>query len=232
MKLSRLLGVIVVAAGFLVVPAGIVLAECATTPSLETALSETTVAFIGEVTEAQFGSDEAVVRVQWIWKGGDLAEEVVVRAPGDSGVSFRSGVNYIVIPENARAPYELAECSGTRIYRADGEVIPEDLQTAVGSVSGLARRPGQSTESSETTGSAWVLIGALAGIVGLGAVSVYWFKSTRSDRPLSSTGKVSGARRGSWRRIGGPLSWSARSGARQLKKMRRFRTGEDPDDPE
>ncbi|MFW2383777.1 MAG: hypothetical protein ACN4GZ_18645 [Acidimicrobiales bacterium] len=231
MKLSRLLGVLIVAAGSLVVPAGIAVAQCASTPSLETALSDTTVAFVGEVIESPFGSDEAVIRVDWIWKGGDLADEVVVRAPGGSGVSFRIGVNYIVIPENARAPYELDECSATRIYRADGEVIPEDWLPAVGSVSGLARQPGHSTEPTGSAGNAWLPIGAIAAMIGLVAIAVYWFRSTRRDRPLSSTGTVSGAKRGSWRRIGGPRSWSARSGDRQLKRMRRSHTGGDPDAP-
>ena len=182
--------------------------------------------------DAQFDSAEAQVRVLWIWKGGDLPEAVTVVAPTDSGVSLRAGATFIVIPGNTKAPFELGECSGTRMYRASGETIPDDLKDAVGSMSGLARQPGSLGSSSDDTGSSRLPMVALASVVVLAGFGMLRRKSTIGDRTLSRTGKVSGAKTGSWRRVVGPLSWSARSGQRKVKRLKRGSKNERDDTTE
>lgn len=220
---------VAVAAIHLAVPTGAAAADCASQPPLEMALAQTSVAFVGEVVEAQFGSIDARIRVAWIWKGGDLPEEVAVVAPNNSEVSFRVGASYIVIPMDTKAPFELSQCSGTRIYRASGETIPDELQAAVGSVSGLATRPGDFGKSSDSgSRSGWVPI-VLAGGVAVAAFALFRLISRGGRRELSPTGTVSGAEGAGWRGVGGPLSWSARSGDRQLRRMRRVRKSQHED---
>ncbi len=196
----------------LIVPGGAVLAECED-PSLEDALAGTSVVFIGEVTDTQFDSDETTIRVLWIWKGGDLAEVVEVSTPGAATFSFRVGATYIVIPQDTTAPFELAQCSGTRMYRADGETIPAELQDVMGSATGRAPGTALGEPAGDSSGAKrLILAGVSAGLLGFLVVGVYRFRSRSESRPT---------RPHRLRRGGGPLAWSARSGGRQLHRMRR-----------
>ena len=212
MRKGHILLVFTMLVALLMVPTGAVLAECED-PSLEDALARSSVAFIGVVTDASFDSDTASLHVEWIWKGGDLADDVVVKTPGADPYPFRVGATYIVIPQDTTAPFELAQCSGTRMYRADGELVPEELQGAVGTAMG--RVPGTELSDPEDTGSnamSPLLVALGLGVIAVGAI-VFRRLRSRVDSDERSERH--------WRRVGGPLTWSVRSGGRQVGRMRR-----------
>ncbi len=199
-------------------PAAAVRADCASLPSLEVALEDASGAFIGDVTEARFDSDQATIRVLWIWKGRDLPAEIVVQTPsgvtssGDSAYRFRAGATYIVMMQDTVAPLTIDECSGTRMYRADGEAIPPDLQVAAGA--SIGHRPGGSgaaASSDATDTSVLPLVGLVAGLAGLVTIVAYLVL----PQPVA----VEGGRR-RVRNMGGLMSSRGRSGRSQLGRLR------------
>lgn len=200
---------------------GSALAECANPPSLEEALRAAPVAFVGEVTSAGVNADEATISVQWIWKGPDLPKELALRTPstpaasGETGFRFRAGTTYIVLLEDTNGPYEVGECSGTRRYRGDGQVIPSELQLAAGASAG--RAPGAPTEGAVADGGigwAYIAVGAVL-MIALMALAVRAYLRKRRSRPASDFLK---------RRIpaaDGVMSSRRTSGDRQMQRLRR-----------
>jgi hypothetical protein len=222
MRKRRILLVLAILSLLLVWPAVLVRAECASPPSLEAALEDAPGAFIGEVSEARFDSDQATIRVLWIWKGRDLPEEIVVQTPievtssGESSFRFRGGATYVVLMQDDVAPFTVDECSGTRIYRADGEAIPSDLQVAAGAAMG--HRPGDTNAgvSGNAKGAGyWPLVVLVTGLAGLVAIGSYRLRR-RSVAIKGGRHRV--------RRLGG-FSSRGRSGGSQLGRLRSRRKG-------
>lgn len=167
------------------------LAECADLPSLEDALRAAPVAFVGEVTSAGLDTDEAVVSVQWIWKGPDLSPVITLQTPneptlsGEPGFRFRAGTRYIVFLDDTDRPYEVSECSGTRRYRGDGQAIPADLQLVAGAAEG--RAPGASVGDATASGGigwAYIAIGMILVVASI-ALAVRAYVRSRRSRPAS-----------------------------------------------
>lgn len=220
------------AIAFVLLPSDVAVAQCATPPSLEDALAEASVAFIAQVETGGFDSIETTLRVLWIWKGGDLPSSVAIRADqggtsaDSSGFRFSPGATYIVIPENTAPPFVVGECSGTRRYRAEGDVVPAELQTAVGASRG--RIPGQPLNGvSDDAGSdsrlplVWSAF-AFVMLVGGGMYLV----ARRAKRSVESAGDTTPDRRMSRvsrrrpKRSRSPLRSSGSSGQRRLARLR------------
>lgn len=214
----RILLVLAVLSVLLVWPSGSVRAECASLPSLEAALEDAPGAFIGEVSEARFDLDQATIRVLWIWKGRDLPKEIVVQTPfevtssGESGFRFRAGATYIVMMQDSVAPFTVNECSGTRMYRADGEAIPSDFWAAVGAEMGHrpGDKPARASENAKGAGYSPLVV-VVTGFAGLIAVASYRLRG----QSVATKGKLQKVRR-----LNG-LSSTGRSGRSQLGRIRR-----------
>jgi hypothetical protein len=193
-------------------------ADCADPPTLEDAIAGAESVFVGEVIAAGFESDQATLSVQWIWKGPDLNSQLTVSTPpaangGVPGYRFREGSTYIVIIEQRTNPIVIGECSGTRVYRGDGEAIPADLQEATGRATGrvpgeLAQQDEPDPRSEERTRAVWIGMLAALGMI-LVAIMAFQARSA-GDEP------------GGKKRVRGFLS-GGRSGGRQVSKLRRRR---------
>ena len=211
--------VVLALVGVMLLHAGGAGADCAAPPPLDDALEAASIAFIGKVSEAAFESGQATLQVQWIWKGGELPAEVVVKTPpgtdGNPGYRFREGSTYIVIPQNAGVPLIVDPCSGTRSYRADGQDIPSDLQEAVGASSGWA--PGSAASGGPADGddvSTLPLIIALLAIIASATIGLSLYRS-RHDAATESRRRFRG--------LSGLLSSGGRSGKDQVGRLRRRR---------
>ena len=185
---------------------------------LEDAIAGAASVLVADVTAAGFESEEATLSVQWIWKGSDPGAELTVSTPpagnGDEpGFRFREGSRYIVIIEERTDPIVIGECSGTRVYRGDGQAIPADLQDATGRATGrlpgeLAQQDEPDPRSQERTRAVWIGILAAVGMI---LVAIMALQSRFGEDEHG--GKKS---------VRGFLS-RGRSGDRQLGKMRRRR---------
>ena len=192
-------------------------ADCAAPPALEDAIADAVSVFVAEVTSAGFESEEATLSVQWIWKGPDPGAELTVSTPlsggGEPGFRFRDGSTYIVVIEERTDPIVVGECSGTRVYRGDGQLIPADIRDATGLTT--ARIPGELARQDETdprsqdrTRAVWIGILAAVGMV---LVTIMGFQSRSAEDE-----------QGGKKRVRGFLS-RGRSGDRQLGRLRRRR---------
>jgi hypothetical protein len=201
---------------------GAAFAECTDPPPLEDALRESPIAIIGEVTAAGLDADEATISVQWIWKGPDLPEELVLQTPstptlsGEVGFRFRAGTTYIIFLQDTTGPYEVGECSGTRRYRSDGQAIPPELQLAAGATAG--RAPGAPADGAiaDEGGIGLTYIAPAAVLaIGLMALAATAYRRKRRARPSSDLLK---------RRIpavDGVMSSRRTSGDRRMQRLRR-----------
>lgn len=195
-------------------------AECANPPDLEEALRRAPAAFVGEVTQAGLDSDETTVEVQWIWKGPDLPETLVLQTPsgstttGEAAFRFRAGTTYIVLLEDTTGPLAVGECSGTRRYRGGGEEIPSEFQLAAGATMG--RAPGAPTNGDNSAGDigwSYLAVASMLLVAALTLVVRAYLRKRRS-RPASTRLK---------RRIpavNGLLSSRRTSGNRRMQRLK------------
>ena len=190
-------------------------ADCAELPPLDEAIAEASSVFIGVVLDAGFDSGQATIRVQWIWKGRDLAEEVTVSTPVEAtarqeeGFQFRAGSTYIVIVEEAGSEIEIGACSGTRTYRGDGESVPAELQEAAGTATGRAPGGAKSAEANEQRISRLLLLAIVAAIaVGF----LVWRRARRTADGSSSQHRPKRMRKS-----------RGRSADKRIRRMRRRR---------
>ena len=190
--------------------------------------------FVGTVTEVSNGSRDAVVEVEWVWKGRGIEETVLVHgtsADEASGLgndrSFQVGVKYLIASRTSQQPYVADLCTATRTWQGAGSIIPVNLQNEVGTAAPTLPEP--VTQSVADQGSlldsAWwpIAMGALL-VVGIGF---------GLNRVLRGPGHVSGRAAGDKRRntksrlpSGGrsPENLNSRfrrSGASQADKLRR-----------
>lgn len=97
------------------------LASCATFASLNVALGQARVAFVGTVMRTGRHATIATVRVESVWRGVAVPHSAVVRAaPGPETRTFTSGRRYIFFPEArlSRSVFRESACTQTRNYRA------------------------------------------------------------------------------------------------------------------
>jgi len=214
-KTGWLTSVVALVAVFGLAGAGTAAATCTAPPDLANAIEEASSVFVGEVTEASFDSEEATLSVMWIWKGPDLSPELTVVTPlsndgGEAGFRFRQGSTYIVVVRQFGDPIVIGECSGTTVYREEGQQVPEELQEAVGG--SVGRLPGESARENEPdpraaarTRAVWIGILAAVGMI---LVVVMQFQSRSDDDDQRRKPRLRG------------LFSRGRSGNRLLDKLR------------
>jgi hypothetical protein len=101
--LGRIVPSVVVVAALLVLPAP-VLADCQMAPPIEEAVTTSELVFVGTVTAVANGGRSVSVRVEEIWRGGDMPPAVTVLGgtdparPMEDDRTFEAGVRYIFLP--------------------------------------------------------------------------------------------------------------------------------------
>ena len=113
--------------------AGPALASCALAPPLGSAVEEASHVFVGTVTAVENGRRWVSVRVEEVWKGEDLPEEVEVRAgpkdpPGPMGAAtsvdrtFQLSERYLFVPYDRNGSiFRDNACTNTSLFRASYE---------------------------------------------------------------------------------------------------------------
>jgi len=120
---------------FAVVP-GTAVASCAEFPPLEDHLAQADVVFVGTVVAVTDEQRTALIDVEEIWRGPDLAAQVTVHGGfedvGFTSVdrSFEEGVRYLVAASFNEGRLEDNACSATRAWTDDlADLRPEAVGT-------------------------------------------------------------------------------------------------------
>lgn len=189
-------------------------------PGLEFALRNAPTVFVGEVVEVGDLGHAAEMRVLAVWKGTDLPERVSTSGRPADGTDptdarrYQLGATYLVIPHNQLRPYPDDGCTATRVFAAQGTLIPISYQDAVGAERG--RLPISATSATvdpgpASTTSSTPFIGGAAAVLLL-AVAVLWLRRSR-DAPADLQPR---------RRLAGALGGATRrSGMRAVRRLRR-----------
>lgn len=107
------------------------------TRSVEQQVADAEVVFVGTVTGLRNDGRTALIDVESIWKGPDLAAEVVVHGgPDGTNVAtsvdrtWQTGVRYLVVPRIEGDRLVDDQCSPTRPYESDmTQAEPADVRT-------------------------------------------------------------------------------------------------------
>lgn len=210
-------------AGLLLSAPGSAAASCPAPADLTRALQEAPSVFVGEVLSTGEDTGVASVRVTSVWKGDDLPARVDVHgavAGSRSETRFETGVTYLFVPENSRAPFLASDCSATRPYEANGTVIPAAYQDAVGSTT--ARHPIASSAAADRAESNALRTATLgivsAAVIGAGLLMMRLRQPDLERTALAETAHHDGA--GPMKKTSAP-STSARKRMRRLKRRAR-----------
>jgi hypothetical protein len=190
-----------------------------TPPELEFALRNAPTVFVGEVEELADQGHAAEMRVLAVWKGADLPQRVSTDGRPAAGTDptksrrYQLGVTYLVIPHNQVMPFPDDGCTATRVFAAQGALIPTIYQDAVGAEHGrLPMTAASATADPETESptSSTPFIGGAAAVLLL-TVAVLWLRKSR-DVPANPQPR---------QRLAGALGGTTRrSGMRSVKRLR------------
>lgn len=114
-----------VVASLLLGSAAPVLASCVMPPSIDEAVRDADLVFLGTVTSLSNNDRWATVTVEEVWKGPDLAPVVEVRGgPGGNAASsvdrsFLAGTRYLFLPFIAEGVLQDSACSSTTQFTAE-----------------------------------------------------------------------------------------------------------------
>ncbi len=131
--------------------------------------------FVGRVIHVADSSRLATIEVIEIWKGPDLAPQVIVNGSfsgnpqiGANDRTFMQGSTYLVVPFGNRSPFFDEACSGTALYSPTGGLIPAKFHDAVGTTTArLMNQPAAAPTSDDTGGGVdWLFIAGGAVVVG------------------------------------------------------------------
>jgi len=155
--MKRLLVTLTVFAGVLAVAASPAAASCAEIPPVKKAIADADILFVGTVVETTNDDRWATVEVEEVWKGGDIADVVEVRAgppdpPGPISVAgsndrtYRAGVRYLFFPYGAKGDIlQDSACSRTtRLTRAVERFRPASMERPTPAPEPTPASPGQS----------------------------------------------------------------------------------------
>ena len=187
----RMLTIVALVAVAVIAPAAAAYAQCGPSVSVEENLRAADVVFLGKVVDRSNRDRTAVMEVLEIWKGRALPPEVVVNG-GPEDVTQQTSIDrtfllgqvYLVVPANAKSPFQDSLCTGTQLWATPTGEIPENLQDAVGAETPTpvyTREAGPVGDDGGLSSGAGNLVAALAVI--LGALSVVFIvKRLSSDR--------------------------------------------------
>ena len=153
--------------------AGTALASCAPPPPLEDRLGDARVVFVGTVVDTSNLERNAGVRVEKIWLGERLPQQVEVHG-GEQSANVASsadrewvdGRRYLFVLDDTTSPFEDEACSATTEYTDEvASLEPE------GTVGPIASEPGSF--------SPWIL-------VGVGLVALAMLQARRAERRAHS----------------------------------------------
>jgi hypothetical protein len=152
---------------------------------VDEALEEAVSVFVGEVTATTDRDRIAEMRVVAVWKGLDLPEIVTVAGTFEEGgpvgaddARFTVGRQYLVVPENTRAPFVATKCSATTPIHVTGTLIPAPYQEAIGAEMG--RSPLDSADSAKPSAGSNGTLGLGLAAAGIAASALGWLASRRS----------------------------------------------------
>lgn len=109
----------------LLLAAAPVLASCVMPPPVEEAVRDAEIAFVGTVTSVANSGRWAMVAVEEVWKGPDLAPVVELRGGPEGNTatsvdrSFTAGTRYLFLPFIAEGVLQETACSSTTEFTAD-----------------------------------------------------------------------------------------------------------------
>jgi len=115
---------------------GPVIADCQMAPPIEEAVRTAELAFVGTVTEVANGGRSASVRVEEVWRGGEMPASVTVLGgmdpaqPMEDDRTFEAGVRYLFLPFAIDRQLVDNICSATRPWVDELEAVrPAGVQT-------------------------------------------------------------------------------------------------------
>jgi len=220
---------------------GAAMAACEAVGSMDDGLRGAQVVFVGTVTHVENGDRTATFDVQWVWKGKNVVEQVIVHGGGTDPTiisaedrQFQVGITYLVVSNSVRAPYDADRCTVTRPWQGIGAAIPPNFQDAVGVAAGWSPDPIVVVEESGPSLFSGPIVPITIGAIVLIGLFVALGRITRGPehapkgRPGQSATKPgrSRSRLPSLGRKGDGLSGRLRrSGVAQAKQLRGIRNG-------
>lgn len=117
-RLGRFLPAVAIGAALLAAPAA-ALADCQMAPPFEEAATSAEIVFVGTVTNLANEGRVATVRVDEVWRGGEIPAEVTVfggtdpAGPMEDDRTFEAGVRYVFFPFVAEGRMVDSICTAT-----------------------------------------------------------------------------------------------------------------------
>lgn len=145
--LGRLVSVVAVIAALVAAPAP-AFADCQMAPPIEEAVRTADLVFVGSVTAIADGGRSASVRVEEVWRGGEMPAEVTVLGgtepaqPMEDDRTFEAGVRYVFFPFVVDGQLVDSICTATAPWvEGFAAVRPADARTPLPSATGTASGP-------------------------------------------------------------------------------------------
>jgi hypothetical protein len=162
------------------------IASCGVDPTLNKGIPGTAIAFVGTVTSVGNRGRIATVRVDEVWRGGDVAAvvEVVGTAADGPGVitsvdrSYEVGRQYLFVPVSGTGEhFDDNSCTATQPYSAS---LAAFRPTTVSAPRAVSSRGASSSP-------VWAMLGGAATVAGVGGCAVFLLLRRRRRRPGGDT---------------------------------------------
>jgi hypothetical protein len=145
--LGRLVSVVAVIAALVAAPAP-AFADCQMAPPIEEAVRTADLVFVGSVTAIAHEGRSAIVRVEEVWRGGEMPAEVTVLGGTEPAQAmeddrtFEAGVRYVFFPFVVDGQLVDNICTATAPWvEGFAAVRPADARTPLPSATGTASGP-------------------------------------------------------------------------------------------